>query len=230
MDECNLDATTYPIHQYRRSPQVEGATQMTTHKGIGGRDGSAVAIGTTVAAITLFAAGCGGSSGAKVAQLETTTAASGSSNAVAAASSSSKPNPAAFSACMRKNGVPNFPDPDAQGRLFVRINPKGGISPTSAAFRKAQQACQKLAPNGGNRGAALGKGGEEQMLRFAACMRSHGVPKFPDPQFSADGGVTMKIGPAAGVDLSSPQFRAAQDACRRLVPGGLMMAAPGSKP
>lgn len=203
---------------------------MTTTKGIGGLNGTAVAIGTTVAAIALCAAGCGSSSGAKVAELETTTTASASSNAVAAPSSSSKPNPAAFSACMRKNGVPNFPDPDSQGRLFVRIDRNGGISPTSAAFRKAQQACQKLAPNGGNRGAALGKEGQEQMLRFAACMRSHGVPKFPDPQFSADGGVTMKIGPGADVDLSSPQFRAAQDACRRLVPGGLMMAGPGPKP
>jgi hypothetical protein len=46
-------------------------------------------------------------------------------------------------------------------------------------------------------------------------MRSHGVPSFPDPS-----GRGIHIGPGSGIDPSSPAFKAAQSACRRLLPGG----------
>ncbi|HEX4033704.1 MAG TPA: hypothetical protein VHX66_04605 [Solirubrobacteraceae bacterium] len=60
-------------------------------------------------------------------------------------------------------------------------------------------------------------------LDYAECMRSHGVPKFPDPQ--AGGGFTFRKG--AGVDPSSPLFVAAQQKCAKFVPlGGL---APGTQ-
>jgi hypothetical protein len=54
-----------------------------------------------------------------------------------------------------------------------------------------------------------------QLLRFAECMRSHGVPSFPDPS-----GNGIHIGPNSGVDPSSPAFKAARSACGRLLPGG----------
>jgi hypothetical protein len=50
-------------------------------------------------------------------------------------------------------------------------------------------------------------------LAFAACMRSHGVPNFPDSD--TDGRIH-----AAGIDKSSPAFRAARRSCRALEPGG----------
>jgi hypothetical protein len=53
-----------------------------------------------------------------------------------------------------------------------------------------------------------------QLLRFSECMRSHGVPSFPDPS-----GRGIHIGPASGIDPASPAFRTAQSACRRLLPG-----------
>jgi hypothetical protein len=54
-------------------------------------------------------------------------------------------------------------------------------------------------------------------IKFADCMRSHGVPNFPDPSTSG-GGFTIKIG--SGINPASPSFRAAQIACRKLLPGG----------
>jgi hypothetical protein len=54
-----------------------------------------------------------------------------------------------------------------------------------------------------------------QLLRFSECMRSHGVPSFPDPS-----GQGIHIGPGSGINPSSPAFRAAQSACRKLLPGG----------
>jgi hypothetical protein len=61
-----------------------------------------------------------------------------------------------------------------------------------------------------------------QALKFAGCMRSHGVPNFPDPSV-AQGGVAVGFR-MSGVDQNSPQFQAAVQACRKFEPGmaGLM--------
>jgi len=55
------------------------------------------------------------------------------------------------------------------------------------------------------------------LLKFAQCMRASGVPNFPDP--GAGGGFLFRTG--AGIDPSSPAYKAAQAACRKLAPGGL---------
>ncbi len=52
-----------------------------------------------------------------------------------------------------------------------------------------------------------------RLLAFAACMRSHGVPSYPDPKFS-NGGVSQGYGPKDGVDPNSPIFQAAQKTCQ----------------
>jgi hypothetical protein len=56
-------------------------------------------------------------------------------------------------------------------------------------------------------------------LLYAKCMRSHGVPDFPDP--SSSGGFTF----GAGVNPRSPAFKSAQAACQKFT-GGL--PSPGS--
>jgi hypothetical protein len=126
---------------------------------------------------------------------------------------------------MRKHGVPNFPDPDSQGRIKItsgvfRNGQKTGVDTNSPQFRMAQQACQKLMPNGGRPNAQTQANELRQTLAFAKCMRSHGVPKFPDPKVAANGGMLQSIGPEMGVDPSSPAFKRAQQTCQQLVPGG----------
>jgi hypothetical protein len=54
----------------------------------------------------------------------------------------------------------------------------------------------------------------EQALKFSECMRSNGIPNFPDP--SSTGGID--IGPSSGIDPQRPQFQAAQKACRKYFP------------
>jgi hypothetical protein len=49
--------------------------------------------------------------------------------------------------CMRDNGVSNFPDPDADGR--IKINGGSEINPDDPKFKAAQKACEKFAPAGG---------------------------------------------------------------------------------
>jgi hypothetical protein len=50
-------------------------------------------------------------------------------------------------------------------------------------------------------------------LRYAQCMRAHGVPGFPDP---SQGGATE----LSKSTVNSPQFQSASQACQSLVPGG----------
>jgi hypothetical protein len=66
--------------------------------------------------------------------------------------------------------------------------------------------------------AHVGTGGEtnprpQHQQTFSACMRSHGVPNFPDAD--TDGRIH-----AAGIDKSSRAFQAADRSCRALEPGG----------
>ncbi len=50
-------------------------------------------------------------------------------------------------------------------------------------------------------------------VAFAKCMRSHGVPNFPNP--TGNGPV---FGPGSGIDPTSPQFQHGLQACKSLAP------------
>jgi hypothetical protein len=54
--------------------------------------------------------------------------------------------------------------------------------------------------------------------RFAACMRSHGVPQFPDPP-NTGANVKILIG-GSGINPDTPQFNSAQADCSGLLPAG----------
>lgn len=47
---------------------------------------------------------------------------------------------------------------------------------------------------------------------YAACMREHGVPEFPDPGPSG----LLRIGPQDVFDTESPRYRAAYESCQAL--------------
>jgi hypothetical protein len=50
-------------------------------------------------------------------------------------------------------------------------------------------------------------------LKFAHCVRAHGVPNFPDPRFPAGGGIGFAT--PTGVNLNSPAAQRAQQACQK---------------
>jgi hypothetical protein len=127
-----------------------------------------------------------------------------------------------YSSCMRSHGVPKFPDPKASsGGMSLTIGPGTGVDPNSPQFQAAEKTCRKLMPNGGKAPspAQLAKD-LAQMLKFSACMRSHGLPDFPDPT-SSGGGIQLSIGgeKGSGLNPSSPVFQAAQKACQSVMPG-----------
>jgi hypothetical protein len=173
-----------------------------------------LAAAPALAAVSLLAAGCGGGpSAAGVANLGATTTSSSSSSSSGDGTKAS--TGAAFSSCMRSHGVHNFPDPSSGGNLT--IGPGAGIDPNSATFKNAQRACQHLL-NIKPPSAAQQAQMQEQGLKFSACMRAHGLPKFPDPQTSG-GGMRLSLDRRSGIDPSSPIFQAAQKACQKLLPG-----------
>ena len=62
-----------------------------------------------------------------------------------------------------------------------------------------------------------------QVLALVRCMRSHGVPNFPDPDSSGGYSLTangsLRGAGGASVDVNSSQAQAAYGDCRHLVPG-----------
>ena len=60
------------------------------------------------------------------------------------------------------------------------------------------------------------------MLNFARCMRSHGVPGWPDPLAESDPGQPGTPGfprDMAGINQNSPKVKSAMGACQHLMAG-----------
>jgi hypothetical protein len=122
------------------------------------------------------------------------------------------------SACMRRHGVPNFPDPKVvsnahQQMIGIHVTPAMTSSPS---FKSAQKACAYLMPqSGGNNtvgpSAAQQRAHTEGILAFAACMRTHGFKSFPDPD--NQGNLTPAMLQRANIDLQQPAVKPAADAC-----------------
>lgn len=51
-----------------------------------------------------------------------------------------------FSKCMRSHGISDFPDPNPDGSLGIKVGQGSDLDPNSPTFRAAQQACQKYMP------------------------------------------------------------------------------------
>jgi hypothetical protein len=171
----------------------------------GGR--AAVAVGLGVIVLLAGLAGCsasGGSAGA------TTT--SGQQNAAAVLRELVR--------CARANGMPNMPDLrlDSNGRVSL---PPGTPDPP----RSVERACRSI----WERLPASARGDKERppadmqaLLRYARCMREHGMPDFPDP----DSNGNFVASPSMQREGKSPRLLRAMQACRQLNPnkkGGLTL-------
>jgi hypothetical protein len=156
-----------------------------------------------IAVVALLGAGCANAA-----------AQSGSGGANA----SNREQAVKFAECMRKNGVREFPDPDASGDLTIdRIANGSSLDTNGAAFQRAVGACRDLQPSGFT-GTKRSPEQQQAALTFAQCMRDNGVKDFPDP--TPDGPIIdtsrMPGDPAA---RSIPGFQAAQEKCGAMYAG-----------
>jgi hypothetical protein len=162
--------------------------------------------GTVASALTLL--GC-----VALAACGSTGQTSGTATGAANATSGHQTRDVEFSDCMRSHGVPNFPDPTAQG-LEIPAN----INARSPAFKAAQQACRQFLPNKGEP-PATDPHDRAAALAFAVCMRAHGFSGFPDPALTSPRAAMvlvlrgMVFAFSNPIDPKAPAFRRAATAC-----------------
>jgi hypothetical protein len=172
------------------------------------------------AGLALLAAACSGS--------PTPVTAGGTATAAGATQTSSA---VTYSHCMRAHGVPGFPDPASNGALPKTSAQQLGVS--DSRFQAAQSACQQelpAAPSSQQQAQQCLQAGDcpqalvQQMLTadraFARCMRSHGVPSWPDPTVDSEGRPVFNLVPA-GITHSqthSPPISNKLAECERLDP------------
>lgn len=129
----------------------------------------------------------------------------------------------AFSRCMRSNGVPSFPDP-LPGQVTAKFPSAHDLGVSTSLYQTAQNACQHLLPNGGSAPNQTVVQQELSGMRsFSQCMRSRGVPNWPDPAVDSQGRPVFDLG-RAGIsrgEARSPQLMAKMHECGHLLPNSL---------
>jgi hypothetical protein len=159
--------------------------------------------------LSLLAVACGGSAGSHVAQLGSI-ATQGVASSPPSAASAHQSDAVAFAHCMRSHGVPNWPDPNRSGVFDKSKLTTQQLGAGTSRIQAAQSACNPLLPNGGSGpSAAQVQHMRARGLQFSRCVRSHGVPNFPDP--GRDGRIPDPAG--VGINQGSPAFEAANRAC-----------------
>jgi hypothetical protein len=176
----------------------------------GPRRACALAVG---AAVAVLATACGGGS------------------ASSAASAPTYAQELALAQCMRGHGVPDFPDPSTSGGYTLKSNGSlegngATVSIDGSQVQAAYGDCRHLLPGGPSISQLEQDVQQEQqqqeqllpeLLKYAQCVRSHGVPDFPDPGQGAQSPAPAK---GAAVNPNSPQVKAALSACQHLLPAG----------
>jgi hypothetical protein len=133
---------------------------------------------------------------------------------------------------MRSHGAPNYADPDSSGQLPKPDAHHLGVSSTQ--LQAAQQACQHLLPITGR---AINAGSVQQCMMaddcpralvqevlteersFAECMRSHGMPNWPDPTTDSQGRPVFAISISKdGFNPYSKPIWAKGNQCSHLMP------------
>jgi hypothetical protein len=155
----------------------------------------------------LLVAACGGASPS-----------AGPGASPAANGSTSTPSAINASRCIRAHGVPNFPDPNSSGDIPKEGPQQLGVS--DAVLQAAQQACQALWPYQ-PQSLASQQAAMPAYLAFAACMRAHGLPGFPDPTTSSRGIVFVISLSKDGFDPHSAAVLAKVQECLHLLPAGV---------
>jgi hypothetical protein len=154
--------------------------------------------------VSIVLAACGGSS----------------SNNPSAASAKQEERQVKFARCLREHGLNVETGTSSSGSAGV-VKIKGG---SPQVFERAQNACKQYRPSARDTNASPAEKAArlEGALKFARCMRSHGI-NIPDPTSNGNG-ISIRIhagsggGPSAGgPNPESPTFQAAQNACQGLL-------------
>jgi hypothetical protein len=118
---------------------------------------------------------------------------------------------------MRAHGIPDFPDPNSRGEISLSDQPGSDLNPSNPALQTAMLACAKILGFKGNPTPEQQRQYTAELLRFARCVRAHGIPNFPDPS---------SLGPGQGIgflinrntlDRHSPILQSAVTDCQSVL-------------
>src|SRR6516162_9037405 len=161
--------------------------------------------------LLLLTAACGsGTSSSSTSSASSTSSTSGSSSSgaggVSAAYASDR---LGLARCLRAHGVPNYPDPNASGQ-----EPPGAKQLTfTPQGQAAVGACSYWDNRIHDDVAAQNQAVMGEYVRFARCMRAHGLPDFPDP-VTAEWRVEFVLSASQdGFDAHSPRVLAKARQC-----------------
>jgi len=172
---------------------------------------AALAATAVAAGTVLLAAACGGSSASS-----TTGPSSSGSSTIA--------KDVAYADCMNTHGVDITVNSNGD---FSESNSSSGSGASSQQVQTAQTACQHLLPSSDQPSQARQLSHFEQLLKYTQCMRTHGVPNFPDPvsdgngvySFGAPQAAPSNGGGGGGINPNSPAYQKAGQACQSIMPG-----------
>jgi hypothetical protein len=118
--------------------------------------------------------------------------------------------------CLRTHGVPDYPDPDAAGQE----SPNSKQLIRTPQGQAAVSACSYWSSRIHNDVTAQNQAIRVEYVRFAECMRSHGLPNFPGPVY-AEGRVEFVLSASQdGFDPHSLQVLAKAHECEHVLPAG----------
>ena len=175
-------------------------------------------------AFALLAAGCGGGDGSSRSQVAQLGSAATTSTGSAHTGGTVTSQLLAFSRCMRSHAVPDFPDPQP-GANNAKFPGARQLGVSNSQLDAAEGACQHLLPAGiddqfpPTEIPLLLRG----MVRFSQCMRSRGVPSWPDPTVDSQGRPYFPLS-AHGFTRQrahSPRIAHTMAACEHLMPSAL---------
>jgi hypothetical protein len=171
--------------------------------------------------MALLAAACGSS--------PSSVASGGSPNAGRSGNSQIGVN---YANCMRSHGVPKYPDPNSSNQLANGL-PKVSVQRldvSTAQYQAAENSCAYLLPNNGQQTQGQSQQDLNAMRSFARCMRSDGVPTWPDPHyFTETGSWGFYLVGVQGFDPNSQQIENKMTQCQHVLPAGvgIPLARPG---
>jgi hypothetical protein len=175
-----------------------------------------------LAAAAVALAGCGGSKAPSVASIATTnasTALAGTSAGNRSSTTTPGTNATRFlvewATCMRRHGDPNQTDPTVDNHYGIDITipvsapatlsneVHGGTAPCNQYLAAASNALKAEHP------APPAPSNDATGVKYAACMRAHGVPNYPDPEGNRTN--------LRGIDMNSPFFIRANKLCGKQI-------------
>ena len=111
-----------------------------------------------------------------------------------------------------------------EGRRGRRLRRSGPIASAMVIMGLLAAACAEgptgpgVAGEGASSSPSASPSGDRRdaLLAYSQCMRDHGISDFPDPE--PGGGIAVQAGPGSDLDPNNPQYKAADEACRSLLP------------